>query len=405
MKSVIVNDPKKITIENNYSFISAGIGIDKKNHIVNYRVNEDLALGNPDFLLPVVLEPAMSMKRGIVCNFAISEKLAKAIPDIQGIYRRLDPRLKIVPVDHGKDPLHSLTQAREIGCLFSGGVDSFYTLLKHKHEITKVILVHGFDIPLSDRILRKQTANMVHKVASGLNKGVVEVETDMRRNFLNRYLGIADTISPFFASVALLLSSQFKKIYFPACFHKPLSCSAIGHYRAYLDPLWSNGHLQIIHDGDDVNRIEKIAFIAKNNLVREHLHVCWMNNNGVDNCGYCGKCLRTMAALRVVGQLEYVNTFKRPLKLARLSKLVLSKTERIFAGDTLRYAQQLGRDPEIIAALNRCLSNKHGFNIKMWLISILEKLRQSYYWSRFYNIFPEKFARCIRAKVYAIILK
>jgi len=28
---------------------------------------------------------------------------------------------------------------------FSGGVDSFYTFLKHRHEITDLAVVHGFD--------------------------------------------------------------------------------------------------------------------------------------------------------------------------------------------------------------------------------------------------------------------
>ena len=33
-----------------------------------------------------------------------------------------------------------------IGCFFSGGVDSFYTYLKNKKKINYLIFVHGFDI-------------------------------------------------------------------------------------------------------------------------------------------------------------------------------------------------------------------------------------------------------------------
>ncbi len=50
--------------------------------------------------------------------------------------------------------------ASGIACFFSGGVDSFYTLLKHREEITHIIFVHGFDIALEDHSLRAQASRM-----------------------------------------------------------------------------------------------------------------------------------------------------------------------------------------------------------------------------------------------------
>ena len=40
-----------------------------------------------------------------------------------------------------------------IGCFFSGGVDSFYTLLEQQAEITHLICIHGFDIPVENKAL------------------------------------------------------------------------------------------------------------------------------------------------------------------------------------------------------------------------------------------------------------
>jgi hypothetical protein len=47
-----------------------------------------------------------------------------------------------------------------LGTFFSGGVDSFYTLLRFGDEITDLILVHGFDIALRNAPLRRAASEI-----------------------------------------------------------------------------------------------------------------------------------------------------------------------------------------------------------------------------------------------------
>jgi len=54
---------------------------------------------------------------------------------------------------------------RGVGCFFSGGVDSFYTLLKHRREITDLVVVHGFDLPLASDPLRRSLSEAAGDVA------------------------------------------------------------------------------------------------------------------------------------------------------------------------------------------------------------------------------------------------
>jgi 7-cyano-7-deazaguanine synthase in queuosine biosynthesis len=79
------------------------------------------------------------------------------------------------------------------------------------------------------------------------------------------------------------------------------------------DPLWSSGYTQIIHDGADSRRNDKIKFIAENSNALSILRVCWQDKGY--NCGQCSKCLRTMVALR---EMEKNNHPRNSLSLNNL---------------------------------------------------------------------------------------
>src|SRR5574337_867736 len=50
----------------------------------------------------------------------------------------------------------ALPTGRKVAVFFSGGLDSFYTLLKRRNEIDSLVFIHGFDIPLENVALREQ---------------------------------------------------------------------------------------------------------------------------------------------------------------------------------------------------------------------------------------------------------
>jgi len=83
-----------------------------------------------------------------------------------------------------------------------------------------------------------------------------------------------------------------------------------------LDPLWSSSATEIVHHGADRWRAEKLREIARHEVVRDHLRVCWENRARDANCSRCEKCVRTMLTLAQAGVLEEFRVFDRSRPLA-----------------------------------------------------------------------------------------
>jgi 7-cyano-7-deazaguanine synthase in queuosine biosynthesis len=244
-----------------------------------------------------------------------------------------------------------------VACLFSGGVDSFYTALKHREEITHLVFVHGFDIDLADSRRRAAAISTVREVAERMGKELVEVETNLR-SFSDSH---ADWILYFgsaMASVALLLQRDFRRVFFAAGFahsdwaqYPPPAGSHPG-----VDPLWSTEATEIVHAGAEATRLEKIQYLADQPLAMDHLLVCYQGAGAPYNCGRCGKCLRTMTSLRLAGGLERCRTLPDELDLDAVAALWdRSGSQPQFMEQNLRLARE--RDPELARALRSALED------------------------------------------------
>src|SRR5262249_56429735 len=97
--------------------------------------------------------------------------------DHAGAIRR--PGLRPVTLNAPSDDAQA--RGEGIGCFFSGGVDSFYTLLERREDITDIVVVHGFDVRLEDEPLRRGLSEAATDVAPALGKRLIELETDARR--------------------------------------------------------------------------------------------------------------------------------------------------------------------------------------------------------------------------------
>ncbi|MBI4699101.1 MAG: hypothetical protein HY758_09445 [Nitrospirae bacterium] len=283
---------------------------------------------------------------------------------IQDIINAWFPGYTSISVEAESSSLAESDDNRGIGAFFSGGIDAFYTLLKHRDEITTLIFIHGFDIQLEKNEFRRRASKSVREVAAEFGKELVEVETNLPESL--------EKISPSFipaggdahgavlASIALLLSPRLKEVYIPSSV--PYHVMDPWGSHVLLDPLWSTEDMAIVHDGCEADRIKKTFAVAQSEVALRNLRVCLFKPEEGINCEKCEKCLRTMAELRAVGALDRCSSFTTQLDLRKFSEIKIEKHLLYYLyGGTLQTVERNGNDPELANALKQIIKN-YEFN-------------------------------------------
>jgi hypothetical protein len=254
-------------------------------------------------------------------------------------------------------------RAQGVGCFFSGGVDSFYTLLKHREEVTHLIFVHGFDIALENEAVRSQASVMAREVAKELGKALIEVEADISP-FPRTLVGWEKYHGAAMANVALLFQHLFRKVLIAATYTYAELTPWGSH--PVLDPLWSTELTEIVHDGCEATRIDKLAYISEHDLAMRWLRVCLKTPGGAYNCGRCGKCLRARVGLRTVGALERCKTLPHDLSLEEVANMPMpNEAGRFVVMQTLKALERQGTQPELTRTIAEVLDKSPQTNEMM----------------------------------------
>ncbi|MEX0923952.1 MAG: hypothetical protein WDZ84_14385 [Rhodovibrionaceae bacterium] len=265
-------------------------------------------------------------------------------------------------------------------CCFSGGVDSWYSLLKNAERVTHLLLVRGFDIGLDNAALWQSTRTRIAEVAAAMGLRLIVCETNLREladarradwgkpcdfDFWGQCLHGAAL-----AAISLALPRSFGGLIVPATHSedqlKPWGSSP------QLDPLWSNERMRIRHDGCEAGRTEKVQAISGSRLALQSLRVCH-NDLAETNCGRCEKCIRTMLALRLSGVLEQAETFPDTRALRRLRRLEVPAHLIHHYESLLSAARQRG-DSGLIRAIEAILGRR--FSAERSLAGCVRSLRR-----------------------------
>lgn len=371
----LVIGPPRISERDDWKTISASVRVGRRTHDITYRTNAAQVSANSDFLLASTLVPAMARGFPISLESSVSGDLMERIPRIQEAYSSWRPHLKPVPVRATGTAATAPRIGNEVGCFFSGGVDSFYTLFANISEVTKIIYIHGLDVFLYDEALREKVSASLQRISKELGKEIIEVETDIRDAFSDFYTVPRDNSGSLMISTALLLAPQFRKIFIAS--PPPLPLPDTGKM-SFNDPSWSTAALELVHHGANVSRTEKVKAIGDSKLVAETLRVCYTNISSGYNCGSCEKCVRTMADLRANGQLDKFTVFDVPLSLQAVSRLALAGS-RSSLEDTLAALRRDGSDPELAAAIESSLRGGRLPTVRT-LVARLFYLLNGFHW-------------------------
>jgi hypothetical protein len=205
------------------------------------------------------------------------------------------------------------SKSKKVGVFFSAGVDSFYTYLKNKNKITDLIFVHGFDIPLNNKLLFKKINNINTRIAKNEKLNLITVSTNVA-DIVEKYLVWDFAHGGALAAVAIFLRNELKTIFISGAVKKDKLFPYGTHPE--LDKLWSSEDQNIVHDGTEYTRLDKVMKkVSKSPLALNYLHVCTQNIKGKYNCSRCFKCLMTMIELECAGVLGKQNVFNKELDL------------------------------------------------------------------------------------------
>jgi len=284
--------------------------------------SDDLELApSAEALAAAAMFAAMRNHASLRVDGLLDGRFLGGIESIAGMHRQWDPTL-------GELMLESAGQAdvagsgSRVALFFSGGVDSFYSLVENEAEITDLIFVHGFDITPGSRDLAAEAHEWVLEVGRAFNKRVIRIDTNLRGCLFDPHCSWGlQGHGAAMAFVAHLLGGDFKRVLFAGSDSRQPYVAWGTH--PDLDPCWSTQRLEISHDHCGVERIDKIRRLATVEIARRTLRVCWKNRNGHLNCGRCEKCLRTMLTLKGLGMLDDFRVFAEPLRWRRVLAMTI----------------------------------------------------------------------------------
>jgi len=288
---LIIRDLRK-SISCDCNEVSADVDGDR----VFFRVplQYELASRGEPFLGIALLEAMIrNVDISIEDSLPISEKLYKILPEIQTIYACWNSDLHKVNIHARIDPSKDFYE--RVASFFSAGVDGSHTLYRNITEITHLIMLSGFDVGGNTPESWRKSVEKQAVFARNIGKELIPIETNAKQWTDQRKITWAFAQGLILSSMGPLLKS--KRIYI-ASSHTYNELLPWGSH-PLTDPMWSTESTEVIHDGADYRRGEKMRDLCKNQKFLDNLTVCWRST--YENCGECPKCVRTMTALYLLG--------------------------------------------------------------------------------------------------------
>ncbi len=288
--------------------------------------------GNP--WLAAMLPLALARHEPLELEAPVDPLLLEHAQALQGLWTSWYPALSPIPIaaERGAavEPFGDKTAA-----FFSGGVDSFYTVLHSQAEdpgaIDELIFVRGADILLDNQTAYETAVATARDAAQELGLPLLLASTNLRSTRYRMVHWDQMGSGPLLGAIGLALESRYRRLLISSTWSGEALHPAGSHPET--DPLFSTERTSFVHYGDWADRIPKTEYISQYQVALDHLRVCWESPRG-DNCGHCLKCLRTMVVLEVIDKLRLSRTF--PAKVVDVDLI-----RRQYLGREWRYFRYL----------------------------------------------------------------
>lgn len=314
------------------------------------------------WLLPHAVEAGSDL----VLDGEVSPELLRNAHEIMGVWASWWPDRTPVRIHAAAATDDEPTGERQ-GLVFTGGVDSFYTLFHHDQmareqpvcgmrPVDDLVYVWGYDLPLFKPSAFEEKAATLRTIAERTGKTLLAVVTNYRQIDLpqdRRQWGPMQH-GPALGGMAAFLGRRWREFLISASEHY----SALGAWGSspLVDHHFSTARTQVRHHGAWADRYEKMRFLSKHDVAFDHLHVCW-GRWTASNCSGCEKCYRTMLVFDLLGERHRAATFDMT-KFSVGGLRDVWKTEPLVVQiyrDLRERAASLGRG-DVVDAIDRCLA-------------------------------------------------
>jgi hypothetical protein len=201
-----------------------------------------------------------------------------------------------------------------VGLLFTGGADSFFSLLKGPVHVDALIYVVDFDLTAAPTYRPSNYEGRFREAAKELGRRAIVVRSNLRRHPSFKWLSWPQLHGSALIAAAHLLQQSFGTLVVSSS--NPRIRPNPWGSRWDLDPLWSSARLNVIHFGEAYLRHQKLSKIVENPVVRRHVRPCCENPPSGGNCSVCEKCLRTQIAIAATAPLDQFTAFDHSTPLA-----------------------------------------------------------------------------------------
>ena len=330
--------------------------------------------------LSLLLPYAMQSGERIDLTLPVDPLLLENARQLVKIWSSWYPELKL-PEIHAPTRRAAVTAGR-VAQFFSGGVDSWFTLLRHTEstprfpqvgEVDDLLTVGGFDIPIGRADEFRQLSDSAREVAERFGKRQVVASTNLRDQMEGAWrtawgpswASLSHMAAT--ASVALFLERRYAQV--------KIGSTGLGTIpprgsHPMTDILFSTSATSFHHDHALYNRAQKIERIAESDYAVSKLKVCYADGT-FRNCSRCNKCHRTLMSFDVLGVLDKAASFDVDVYRENRHRLILvwSNSDHAFAQANRELAVRHGR-ADVAALIDRSIARSRRVK------SITEPLRK-----------------------------
>lgn len=287
-----------------------------RSNIFYVEYNKNVRNTSPSILYIPVISNTIPIAWATGANIYVKEidkTYLQSLDEIKLVMKKWYSKLPFSTTIHARNVVSNNSPKKNVGLLFSGGIDSLTSYVRHRLDKPFLIMIWGADVPTSEELFWKRIRRVYKKFAEEENVKINFIKSNLRQ-FINEKLltidfgkystdfdwweGFHHGIGQIGLCAPLTMVENIGTLLIASSHSQGFKFSYGSH--PWIDNKMAWVNTRVVHDGWDLTRQEKIRKILKGYLKnKKHyfpLRVCTDQFNDF-NCSKCEKCMRTITGL------------------------------------------------------------------------------------------------------------